>query len=149
MKEASRILYIIGRVFNIISLVCQALGIVGGFYAAGNSTWLYNELVAAGVENVPPVQEIYQASVSVVFGCVIGLGIAIAIHILVSKAIKAVEENKPNKKLHIAMIVLGAMDNLFCLLGGVFALSAIKNISQTQEPEQQKPVVIEIDQDKQ
>lgn len=122
MKEASKVLYVVGKVFNIIAIVAQALGILGGYYASTNSQILYDKLVEAGVSEIPVPEGIKHAGFVVLSSCIFGLALAIVMIVFATKAKKAVDENRKANKLHITMIVLGAFENIFYLLAGIFGI---------------------------
>jgi len=115
MKHASRIMYIIARIFNILEIVLFAvllvvLGIVplvAGLGAAGGDADAQAAAIAAGVTMI------------VTFGIL--LIIAIVVGILLMKAYKSLDTAEKGK--HILMIVLGVLSsNIFLLLGGIFGV---------------------------
>ena len=115
MKNASRVMYIISRIFNFIEIgVFAILLIVLGIVPLAASGAIEDEearLVAV------------TAGATMLVTFLILLAVAIVVCILLNKAYKSLETGE--KKTHILMLVLGAIsENPFLFLGGLFGLIA-------------------------
>ena len=115
MKQASKVMYIIARIYNIIEIAVFALLLIllGLVPAIGSSALA-----------TPEEQEtalIAGITMTVVFAIL--LLIAVVVCILLNKAYKSLETSE--KKNHIVMIVLGVIsENPFLFLGGLFGVIA-------------------------
>ena len=142
MKKASRIMYILGIVFNIFSIVANFCAIFLGYYVSTNALFVHNKMAEYGFSPLPTVEELRNMGTTVLSTCIFALALAIVMIVFAVKAKKAIEENKLSKKLNITMIVFGALDNLFYLLGGIFGLVA-EDKPQQQEPPKEVEIKIE------
>lgn len=113
MKFASKVMYLIGRIFNIIELVCGIIFIVFG---------VLNMVGVIGAED-----KTAQAALGITY-LVIGIIITVIALIVLGlskKASKALNNNIVENKPHIIMIVIGVLsENVFYILGGIFGLIA-------------------------
>ena len=117
MKNASKIMYKIGKIFNIIELVGFAIWFVVAFI-------LMFVAIAAPVETEEKAIAIGSAVGSWITACIF-VACAVVALILATKAINAIGDGQVNRKPHIICIVMGAIsENPLYVLGGIFGLIA-------------------------
>ena len=134
MKNASKVLYTVGKVFNIIGIVATALAVVFSLFMIFDNVNLYNTLVEDGLTDVPNALALKHVGIVVLFALIISLAYEITALVLVTKAQKMVKANEHSNTPHIIMIVLGALGSLCYLIGGIFGLISLT----TSAPQQQK-----------
>lgn len=122
MKLAAKIMYIIGRISNIIYLVFAICMLVIGIISAAGGA-------LGAVADAEKEAEAYLAAigggVGLITAGVILFVISLVVLILSKKGIKALNNNTTENAPHIVMIVIGAIgQNIFYILGGIFALVA-------------------------
>ena len=143
MEKSAKIMYIIGKVFTIISLVMMVFGIILGIIMMNNAQMIYDQLPAGTVESVEYIKFLGQYTLILSIVLII---VYIALIVLISKAKKALDEGSTKQGLHIAMIVIGALSfDIFYLLGGIFALVAIGSKNSIPQPASEE--VIEVKED--
>ncbi len=109
MRNASKTMYKIGRVFSFVLLGIAAIVAV-----------LYLILMIVDLANGNGLHYLGN-----LIGTILWLGFIIVVIILASNAIKATEEDNQNPGPHVVMIVFGALSgDVFYLLGGIFGLIA-------------------------
>jgi len=141
MKKTSSIMYLLGRIFEILEIVVSVFGIFIGFVAATRSEEIYQKIVESGAStDITGPAQVKEVGLGMLVTCILAIVIGIVVLTLLARAKNAVEEGKPARKLHIAMIVFGLCTNLFILLGGAFALGASEAVQANppEEPEQPK-----------
>ena len=118
MKKASRIMYTLGVVFNIIGLILViTLPILGGIGYANPE-----EVVKQSSQEMT-VEDVKAASLTLIIIGVIYIVVYLVVLILALHAKKAVKNDKRENAPHIIMIVIGAISvDVFYLLGGIFGL---------------------------
>lgn len=122
MKLAAKIMYIIGRISNIIYLVFAICMLVIGIISAAGGA-------LGAVADAEKEAEAYLAAigggVGLITAGVILFVISLVVLILSKKGITALNNNTTENAPHIVMIVIGAIgQNIFYILGGIFALVA-------------------------
>lgn len=122
MKLAAKIMYIIGRISNIIYLVFAICMLVIGIISAAGGA-------LGAVADAEKEAEAYLAAigggVGLITAGVIFFVITLVVLILSKKGINALNNNTTENAPHIVMIVIGAIgQNIFYILGGIFALVA-------------------------
>ena len=122
MKLAAKIMYIIGRISNIIYLVFAICMLVIGIISAAGGA-------LGAVADAEQEAEAYLAAigggVGLITAGVIFFVISLVVLILSKKGINALNNNTTENAPHIVMIVIGAIgQNIFYILGGIFALVA-------------------------
>lgn len=140
MKNASRILYKIGKVFSIIAIVCCVLMLVFCVFGIAMKDEVYQKLVEQGTE-IASVEEMLVYLI--VFMAAMAISIVIeAIRIkFVGQAISALDTAE--KKPHIVLLVLSVIadTSIFYLLASIFGLVIAsqneKKPEQVQTTEQQ------------
>ena len=122
MKFAAKVMYIIGRIENILLFILGiVLFILGIISAVGGAV--------GAIAEAEQEAEAYLAALGSGAG-LITVGIVLfvinlVVLILSKKGIKALNNNTTENAPHIVMIVIGAISqNIFYILGGIFALVA-------------------------
>ena len=118
MGKTSKIMYTIGRIFNIVAMVCCALlVIVGVIFTAGAGSFSGD----IGMD---------KSELLIMGAAILGSGIGsfiveLVVSLLATKAQKTIGNGTTEKSPHIMMIVIGAIGgDIFYLLGGIFGLVA-------------------------
>lgn len=135
MATASKVMYIIGIVFNVLAIIGMILLALFGLFINTNA----EELVAQVGEfteefPLPEGIELTTELVSLIgMGLIIGSAVAfvlsIAVFCLALWASKSISNGKRECAPHIVMIVVGVLSTyIFYLLGGIFGL-----ISESKE----------------
>ena len=134
MKNASRILYKVGKVFSIIGIVFAALAICacvcGLFMKDASYQWFVDE----GITEITSIEEMVGLFVGIIFACAIAIAIEVVRLMFVGKAIAALDTTE--KKPHIVLLVLSVVadTSIFYLLASIFGLIiAIQNEKQPQQ----------------
>lgn len=111
MKEASKTMYKIGRIFSYVLLGIYALVIVLNIIL----------LAVDATKDGSPIGD----NISNIVTCSIFLVLTILCIVFATRSIKEIEEGSKEAKPHIVMIVFGALcGDIFYLLGGIFGLVA-------------------------
>ena len=129
MNNASRIMYKIGRIFNIIEFVILTLGIVAGIAMKIIPSQVVRIAQFYNIEILDTLPEVQTAATTCITSCILSLIYSIVVFVFATKSLKALESGKPSQKLHITMIVVGAFGDIFYLLAGIFGVVAM---GQTQ-----------------
>ena len=124
MKKASGIMYTIGKVINIIEIVCNAILVLFGALIIANKEDLFAELIKDPANNITSVSQVNSIGLTLLIAGIVACVISIVILILAIKAKKAISQNKKGITPHIVMIVVGVFGDIFYLLGGIFGLVA-------------------------
>ena len=123
MKKASRIMYTIGRVFNIIGIVFFILFAILMACAAFNDEFL----IEVAKEMQKPLQETKDLCVACFVLFLIEAIIHVATIIIATIASKSIKREDGRLAPHITMIVVGAVSwDVFYLLGGIFGTLTAK-----------------------
>ena len=124
MRESSKTMYKIGRIFSFVLLgIAVLLAIL--------------HLVLMFVYIADETKGVWANELGSLIGTIIWLGFIVVVIILATNAIHKTEEEKDNKAPHITMIVFGAISgDIFYLLGGIFGLVAIAQESENENNDQ-------------
>jgi heme/copper-type cytochrome/quinol oxidase subunit 2 len=127
MKQATKALYSIGNIFNLIAIIM--LIVLG----------LLTILGANVIEDVPDGYDMsleeYRTT-AIILGVIMLIiaAIYIAVYVFAIKAKKAVDNNSQESKPHLIMIILALIgQNLFYLIGGILGL--VDNSNDNKENE--------------
>ena len=127
MENASKVMYIIGKVFNILGIIAFAFMLFAGIMVVSNPA----EFV--GPNLVASVEEAITLGTGVIIASAIGLVISIVALVLANRATKQLNSGKANNTPHIIMIVIGVLGtDLFYLLGGIFGLVATSSTNESK-----------------
>ena len=121
MKDVSRIMYTIGKVFSVIEIVLSSLFLVVGILIRSFAEEIYNH---QGKEKVFSVGEVRQLGLIFIITSAIAVVICFVVLIIASIAKKKLDNEKKDLLPHIVMIVIGVFGDIFYLLGGVFGIVA-------------------------
>ena len=132
MVNAAKIMYIIGKIKNIIELVGIAFLLVSGVVMTINPS-LFLDL---DPKSLPDVASIVACGIAFIVLGVIVLAVCILELVFASKAMAALKSGSKNTMPHIVMIVFGVLGtDIFYLLGGIFGLVATKDASKPASAE--------------
>ena len=131
MKKASGVMYLLGKIFEIIEIIFSAFVALIGAVAIARKEEVFQKIVESGNTDITSVEQVQQVGITLLVSGIVAIILGVVVLTLLAHARRAVEEAKPANKLHISMIVLGVFTNLFILLGGAFALGVA-----TEKPEQ-------------
>ena len=118
MKNASKAMYTVGKVFSIIEIVLWVLLLI--------MSVLFIALAGAmsEIEGTGTAEEITAMGITLTITFGILLIVSIIVLILASRAKKALDNNTKENGPHIMMIIIGIFGDIFYTLGGIFGLIA-------------------------
>lgn len=120
MKDASRILYKVGRVFSIINFVMLAFLMFISVAGIAMKDQVFQKMVEQGTE-IASVEELVGILVALMIVAVISLVLEIFRFKFAAKAIADLETKE--KKAHIVVLVLSVINtSIFYLLASIFGL---------------------------
>ena len=116
MKNASKILYTVGKVVNVIEIVLTSLALVFGVLVL-----IFGRQI---IPDIPMIIDITAIATGTGFtvGGVVALIISIVTLVLANNATRALENGTVDNAPHIVMIVIGVFGDIFYLLGGIFGI---------------------------
>lgn len=119
MKEASRLLYKVGNIINVIAIVLALIIAICSFAAYGG---IDRE---SAIEMGKTVKEAQALCLALGIFLVICVIVWIVIYIVAKKAIKALNDDSTSITPHVLMIIIGVLgQSIFYLLGGIFGVIA-------------------------
>ena len=122
MRESSKTMYKIGRIFSFVLLGLSCILAV-------------LHLVLMIVYSLDNTQGSWTSELGSLVSTVIWISFIIVVICLASNAIEKTETDKANKAPHITMIVFGALSgDVFYVLGGIFGLVAISQEAEESQP---------------
>ncbi|MBO6263959.1 MAG: hypothetical protein J6N93_06820 [Clostridia bacterium] len=130
MKSASKVLYTIGKFFNVIEIVGELLVIIFAIIGMVNAPMMVEMM--SGMENSMFATEaaLKTTALGGLIGGIVALIISVVVMILAFRATKALDNGAVENGPHITMIVIGVIGgNIFYLLGGIFGLIAENTLS--------------------
>jgi len=130
MKVASKIMYTIGKVINIIEIILHMIIITAGILIINLAEKIFE---SQSNPNKYSVDEIRNAGTLLLVIGIVFLIVAIVILVLASIAQSKLYNNKKDNAPHIVMIVIGVFGDIFYLLGGVFGLVAEEQLPTKTE----------------
>ncbi len=115
MGKASKVMYIIGRVFNIIEIVMSILTIVGGIIV------LTMPNLFTGTQL--PSTQLNAIGLGLIIGGIIALLVSIIVLALATNAQNSLNNGAKENGPHIIMLVIGLLSgDVFYTLGAIFGL---------------------------
>ena len=126
MKEASSIMYTIGRIFNIIGIVLTSLLLILPIIMMAMPEELYNQQKAVDTNKLS-VEQIKALGVGLLIGLIISIIVLIVVLCLANYASKKLKNNEKDTAPHVIMIIIGVFGSLFYLIGGILGLCAEEN----------------------
>ena len=130
MKEASKAIYTIGFIFNIVGLIFIAL-----FIASLAVSLSSNEIIAKLVEQLGRGELFIRnwITLSIIVLAVV-FAIDVAALVLILRARKDLNEGTGKVGTHLVLLLIGVFGfNLFYLLGGIFGIVASNQDSQLDD----------------
>lgn len=121
MKNASSIMYTIGKVFNIIGLFLYAGLMALGIVARALAKDIYERRTPGATYTEADVRIV--GTVLMVIGIVM-IFVSLVVLIIASIAKSKLKNNNRDIAPHVVMIVIGIFGDIFYLLGGVFGVVA-------------------------
>ena len=123
MKDASRILYTIGKIFNIIGLVVSLLCLILPIMILANSQLFFDQQKASA-GNRMTLAQIQVLGVILLVVLIIGIVFEIVALLLAIHASKKLNNNTKEVAPHVIMIIVGILCSIFYLIGGILGLVA-------------------------
>lgn len=122
MRESSKTMYRIGRVFSFVLLgISAVLAVV--------------HLILMIVFIADETRGNWGSELGSLISTILWLGFIVIVICLANNEISKTETEKENQAPHITMIVFGALSgDIFYLLGGIFGLVAISQEKENNEP---------------
>ena len=121
MGKASKSLYLVGKVINVVELILAALAMVLGLIVMTTDSGAA-QTALTGVTDVMTRMGISLSGMGVFVGSTIMLVASIVTLALAIWAGRAIDNGRVDITPHVVMIVVGVFGNVFYLLGGVFGL---------------------------
>jgi len=118
MSNASKIMYTIGKVINVIEIIATALALLFGVLVL-----IFGESVIPDMTMLGELTAM-TAGTGLTVGGVIALVLSVVTLILANNATRALENGRADNAPHIIMIVIGVLGDVFYLLGGIFGIVA-------------------------
>ena len=129
MKEASGIMYTIGKVFSVIEIVLSSMLLLAGILCRVFAEEIYREQSGRSFT----LADVKAVSVGLIIAASISLVIVFVVLMLANNAKAKLKNNKKDLAPHIIMIVIGVFGDIFYLLGGVFGIVAETSVNQNQD----------------
>ena len=117
MKTASKVMYTIGRIFNIFAIIACVVLIVVGIVAM-----VVPGKLAEASEDITTPDEAKAMGMTILITGAVLFVVYTVICALAGHARKALNNNKTENAPHIIMIIVGIFGDIFYLLGGIFGL---------------------------
>ena len=135
MKNAARILYKIGKVFSIISLIASVLMIILAVAGIAMKEDLFQSLVNQGNTDITSVEQL----LTLLIGMIVVFAISVVIEAVrlnfVGKAINALGTDE--KVPHIVLLVLGVINTgIFYIIASIMGLVLASKTSNPTPPAQ-------------
>ena len=135
MKNAARILYKIGKVFSIISLIASVLMIILAVAGIAMKEDLFQSLVDQGNTDITSVEQL----LTLLIGMIVVFAISVVIEAVrlnfVGKAINALGTDE--KVPHIVLLVLGVINTgIFYIIASIMGLVLASKTSNPTPPAQ-------------
>ena len=118
MGNASKILYTVGKVVNIIEIVMTSLMLLLGLVVM-----IFGETITANIEALSGMMTMLSGT-GFTIGGAFALVLSIVTLVLANNATRALDNGIKENAPHIVMIVIGVLGDIFYLLGGIFGLVA-------------------------
>ena len=118
MTNASKVLYIIGKVVNVIEIVATGLALIFGVLVI-----IFGDRI---IPDMPMFADmtVYATGTGFTVGGLVALAASIATLVFANYATKSLENGRVENAPHIIMIVVGVFGNIFYIIGGIFGLVA-------------------------
>ncbi len=130
MKSASRVMYIIGKVFNIIEMVLTPFIVVLGALCIAYKSEVFNKLVEDHLTTLTSAEQVKYLGISLIIFGVVALIISVVIFLLAKRASNSLKTNDKNTTPHVIMLVIGIFGDVFYFLAGLFGILGINEAAQ-------------------
>lgn len=133
MKSASKTLYTVGKVINIIEIVLSILVVVLGIFAVVMPNEIYQKGIEQGVTEFGSPQAVKNAGIKLIVGAAIAFVVCLIIFLLAKKASKSLKDDASNSAPHTLMLIIGIFGDIFYFLGGLFGILSSNEAQKKQE----------------
>ena len=135
MKSASRVMYIIGKVFNIIEMVLTPFIVVLGALCIAYKSEVFNKLVEEHLTTLTSAEQVKYLGISLIIFGVVSFIISIVVFLLAKKASRSLENGDKSTTPHVIMLIIGIFGDVFYFLAGLFCVLSINETIQEQKQE--------------
>ncbi len=122
MGKATKMLYTVGKVFNIIEIILSVLGLTAGILAVVFNNDIGERLLAGGLDMINSVDGIRLTGWGLIVSGAVMLLVSAVVLALATKAYDSVNNGRVDITPHVVMIVVGVFGNIFYLIGGVMGI---------------------------
>ena len=122
MGKATKMLYTVGKVFNIIEIILSVLGLTAGILAVVFNNDIGERLLAGGLNMVNSVDGIRFTGWGLIVSSAIMLLVSSVVLALATRAYDSINNGRVDITPHVVMIVVGVFGNIFYLIGGVMGI---------------------------
>ena len=130
MKNGAKLFYLIGFIFNIISLFILAL-FISLFALAYSSSDFIQKLASDTGSTIELIKEVFLVFIIV---CSILFAIEFVIIFFCANARKNLDRKTGKVSPHVVLLILGIVGvNIFYLLGSIFGMTAASNDNDEEE----------------
>ena len=129
MRSASRALYIVGRIFNIVAMVFSVLTVVVGILFISLKGQIADAAATDAIKALDDPKEVEILGIIILVSALVHLIVTIVIFILATNASKKIKEGSAEVAPHVVMLIIGIFGDFFYFLGGIFGLVAVKDNS--------------------
>jgi len=135
MKKASKVLYVIAIIFNILSFFVVAGMFIGSYLMKHYPNSIAKMAIQYGIEELNTAEKVLNMVVPVIIAAIVALAASIVLLIFGLRALKSLEKNEQNSTPHIVMIVLSALcGEVLYLLGGIFGVVNSSRLNRQNTP---------------
>ena len=119
MKKASNILFIIGKVLNIIEIAVMPALIAVGIFSLANPEAVYEEAMK-NPDNELTLEQVVPFGIAFIIAGIIALAVTIALFAIVLKSKKKIDNESTNAMPYVLLVVLGFVtENIFYFISGI------------------------------
>ncbi|MBR1867982.1 MAG: hypothetical protein IJ800_05330 [Clostridia bacterium] len=122
MGKATKMLYTVGKVFNIIEIILSVLGLTAGILAVVFNNDIGERLLAGGLNMINSVDGIRFTGWGLIVSSAIMLLVSSVVLALATRAYDSINNGRVDITPHVVMIVVGVFGNIFYLIGGVMGI---------------------------
>ena len=122
MGKATKMLYTVGKVFNIIEIILSVLGLTAGILAVVFNNDIGESLLAGGLNMINSVDGIRFTGWGLIVSSAIMLLVSSVVLALATRAYDSINNGRVDITPHVVMIVVGVFGNIFYLIGGVMGI---------------------------
>jgi len=123
MIDASKLMYSIGKIFNIIEIASCAINMIAGILLR-----IFAIDIQAMIEADTTLEQVISSSNILWILSLVYLILSILFFVISIIIRKNINYSTANTKAHILMIIIGVIINIFYTLGGIFGLVGEKGM---------------------